>query len=128
MPSECNGSIGNGRATVRKLHRTTMEYYKEVRKIHERERGARSRTTAKIKSGEAGKLRNERYVLSYIWQRTRQGRKTHRRLGNREAERQRYLRCGEKNEIRKEIVLLRQDTVKGRDRAIAEPKETMQVY
>lgn len=44
-----------------------------------------------------------------------------------EAERQQYLSEKEKNEIRKEIVLL-QDTVKGRDRAIAELKETMQVY
>ncbi|ERJ80375.1 hypothetical protein HMPREF9148_00057 [Prevotella sp. F0091] len=44
-----------------------------------------------------------------------------------EAERQQYLSEKEKNEIRKEVVLL-QDTVKGRDRAIAELKETVQVY
>ena len=40
-----------------------------------------------------------------------------------EAERQRYLSEKEKNEIRKEVVLL-QDTVRRRDRAIAELKET----
>lgn len=44
-----------------------------------------------------------------------------------EAERQQYLSEKEKNEIRKEVVLL-QDTVKGRDRTIAELKETVQVY
>ena len=44
-----------------------------------------------------------------------------------EAERQRYLSQKEKNEIRKEVVLL-QDTIKGRDRVIAELKETVQVY
>ena len=44
-----------------------------------------------------------------------------------EAEQQRYLSEKEKNEIRKEVVLL-QDTVKGRDRAIAELKETVQIY
>ena len=44
-----------------------------------------------------------------------------------EAERQRYLSEKEKNEIQKEVVLL-QDTVKGRDRAIAELKKNVQVY
>ena len=44
-----------------------------------------------------------------------------------ETERQQYLSEKEKNEIRKEVVLL-QDTLKGRDRAIAELKETVQVY
>ena len=44
-----------------------------------------------------------------------------------EAERKQYLSEKEKNEIRKEVVLL-QDTVKGWDRSIAELKETVQVY
>ena len=44
-----------------------------------------------------------------------------------EAEQQRYLSEKEKSEIRKEVVLL-QDTIKGRDKAIVELKETLQVY
>lgn len=44
-----------------------------------------------------------------------------------EAERQRYLLGKEKNEIRKEVLLL-QDTIKEKDKAIAEMKETVQVY
>ena len=44
-----------------------------------------------------------------------------------EVERQRHLSEKEKAEIRKEVIIL-QDTIKGKDKAIAELKETVQVY
>lgn len=110
-------------------HRTTMEYYKEVLKSTKEKEAQEAELTAKIKELEkqAGKLRMKGTFYSIFGNSELD--KAEKRIADleQEAERQRYLSEKEKNEIRKEIVLL-QDTVKGRDRAIAELKETMQVY
>lgn len=121
MPSECNGSEAK--------HRTTMEYYKEVLKSTKEKEAQEAELTAKIKELEkqAGKLRMKGTLYSLFGNSELD--KAEKRIADleQEAERRRYLSEKEKNEIRKEVVLL-QDTVKGRDGAIAELKETVQIY
>ena len=110
-------------------HRTNMEYYKEVLKSTKEKEAQEAELTTKIKELEkqAGKLRMKGAFYSIFGNSELD--KAEKRIADleQEVERQRYLSEKEKNEIRKEIVLL-QDTIKGRDRAIAELKETMQVY
>ena len=110
-------------------HRTTMEYYKEILKSTKEKETQKAELTAKIKELEkqAGKLRMKGTLYSIFGNSELD--KAEKRIADleQEAERQRYLSQKEKNEIRKEVVLL-QDTIKGRDRVIAELKETVQVY
>lgn len=110
-------------------HRTTMEYYKEILKSTKEKEAQKAELTTKIKELEkqAGKLRMKGTLYSIFGNSELD--KAEKRIEDleQEAERQRYLSEKEKNEIRKEVVLL-QDTVRGRDRAIAELKETVQVY
>jgi hypothetical protein len=110
-------------------HRTTMEYYKEILKSTKEKEAQKAELTAKIKELEkqAGKLRMKGTLYSLFGNSELD--KAEKRIADleQEAERQQYLSEKEKNEIRKEVVLL-QDTVKGRDRSIAELKETVQIY
>lgn len=110
-------------------HRTTMEYYKEILKSTKEKEAQKAELTAKIKELEkqAGKLRMKGTLYSLFG--NPEFDKAEKRIADleQEAKRQQYLSEKEKNEIRKEVVLL-QETVKGRDRAIAELKETVQVY
>ena len=110
-------------------HRTTMEYYKEILKSTKEKKVQEEELTAKIKELEkqAGKLRMKGTLYSIFGNSELD--KAEKRIENleQEVERQRHLSEKEKNEIRKEVVLL-QDTVRGKDRTIAELKETMQVY
>lgn len=110
-------------------HRTTMEYYKEVLKSTKEKEAQEAELTAKIKELEkqAGKLRMKGTLYSLFGNSELD--KAEKRIADleQEAERRRYLSEKEKNEIRNEVVLL-QDTVKGRDGAIAELKETVQIY
>lgn len=110
-------------------HRTTMEYYKEILKSTKKKEAQKAELTAKIKELEkqAGKLRMKGTLYSLFG--SPEFDKAEKRIADleQEAKRQQYLSEKEKNEIRKEVVLL-QETVKGRDRAIAELKETVQVY
>lgn len=110
-------------------HRTTMEYYKEILKSTKEKKVQEAELTAKVKELEklAGKLRMKGTLYSLFGNSELD--KAEQRIADleQEAERQRYLSEKEKAEIRKEVVLL-QDTIKGRDKAIAELKETVQVY
>lgn len=110
-------------------HRTTMEYYKEILKSTKEKEAQKAELTAKIKELEkqAGKLRMKGTLYSLFGNSELD--KAEKRIADleQEAERQQHLSEKEKNEIRKEVVLLK-DTVKGRDRAIAELKETVQIY
>lgn len=98
-------------------HRTTMEYYKEILKSTKEKEAQKGGTRSKIKELEkqAGKLRMKGTLYSIFGNSELD---TEKRIADleQEAERQRYLSQKEKNEIRKEVVLL-QDTIKGRDRA-----------
>ena len=110
-------------------HRTTMEYYKEILKTTKEKEAQKTELTAKIKELEkqAGKLRMKGTLYSLFGNSELDKAEKHIEDLEQEAERQRYLSEKEKAEIRKEVVLL-QDTVKGRDKAIAELKETVQIY
>ena len=112
--------------TISRFYRTTI---KEILKSTKEKEAQKAELTAKIKELEkqAGKLRMKGTLYSLFGNSELD--KAEKRIADleQEAERQQYLSEKEKNEIRKEVVLL-QDTVKGRDRAIAELKETVQVY
>ena len=102
-------------------HRSTMEYYKEILKSTKEKEVQKAELTAKIKELEkqAGKLRMKGTLYSIFGNSELD--KAEKRIADleQEAEQQRYLSEKEKAEIRKEVVLL-QDTVKGRDKAIAD--------
>ena len=106
-------------------HRTNMEYYKETKQkqLEEEELIQKVRELEK----QAGKLRVKGTLYSLFGNSELD--KAEQRIEEleQEVERQQHLSEKEKAEIRKEVVLL-QDTVRGRDRTIAELKETMQVY
>ena len=110
-------------------HRTNMEYYKELLKETKQKQLEEEELIQKVRELEkqAGKLRVKGTLYSLFGNSELD--KAEQRIEEleQEVERQRYLSEKEKNEIRKEVVLL-QDTVRGRDRTIAELKETMQVY
>ena len=110
-------------------HRSNMEYYKEILKETEQKQTEEAELIEKIRELEkqAGKLRVKGTLYSLFGNTELD--KAERRIGEleREMEQHKFLSEKEKAEIRKEVVLL-QDTVRGRDRTIAELKETMQVY
>lgn len=110
-------------------HRTNMEYYKELLKETKQKQLEEEKLIQKVRELEkqAGKLRVKGTLYSLFGNPELD--KAEKRIADleQEAKRQQYLSEKEKNEIRKEVVLL-QETVKGRDRAIAELKETVQVY
>lgn len=110
-------------------HRSTMEYYKEILKSTKEKEVQKAELTAKIKELEkqAGKLRMKGTLYSIFGNSELD--KAEKRIADleQEAEQQRYLSEKEKAEIRKEVVLL-QDTVKGRDKAIADLRQTVEVY
>lgn len=110
-------------------HRTNMEYYKELFKETKQKQLEEEELIQKVRELEkqAGKLRVKGTLYSLFGNSELD--KAEKRIADleQEAERQQYLSEKEKNEIRKEVVLL-QDTVKGRDRSIAELKETVQIY
>jgi len=105
-------------------HRTNMEYYKELLKETKQKQLEEEELIQKVRELEkqAGKLRVKGTLYSLFGNSELD--KAEQRI---EVERQQHLSEKEKAEIRKEVVLL-QDTVRGRDRTIAELKETMQVY
>ena len=110
-------------------HRSTMEYYKEILKSTKEKEVQKAELTAKIKELEkqAGKLRMKGTLYSIFGNSELD--KAEQRIADleQEAEQQRYCSEREKAEIRKEVVLL-QDTVKGRDKAIADLRQTVEVY
>ena len=110
-------------------HRSNMEYYKEILKETEQKQTEEAELIEKIRDLEkqAGKLRVKGTLYSLFGNTELD--KAEKRIGEleREMEQHKFLSEKEKAEIRKEVVLL-QDTVRGRDRTIAELKETMQVY
>ena len=110
-------------------HRTNMEYYKELLKETKQKQLEEEELIQKVRELEkqAGKLRVKGTLYSLFGNSELD--KAEQRIEELEQEvkRQQHLSEKEKAEIRKEVVLL-QDTVRGRDRTIAELKETMQVY
>ena len=110
-------------------HRTNMEYYKELLKETKQKQLEEEELIQKVRELEkqAGKLRVKGTLYSLFGNSELD--KAEQRIEELEQEvkRQQQLSEKEKAEIRKEVVLL-QDTVRGRDRTIAELKETMQVY
>ena len=110
-------------------HRTNMEYYKELLKETKQKQLEEEELIQKVRELEkqAGKLRVKGTLYSLFGNSELD--KAEQRIEEleQEVERQQHLSEKEKAEIRKEVVLL-QDTVRGRDRTIAELKETMQVY
>ena len=110
-------------------HRTNMEYYKELLKETKQKHLEEEELIQKVRELEkqAGKLRVKGTLYSLFGNSELD--KAEQRIEEleQEVERQQHLSEKEKAEIRKEVVLL-QDTVRGRDRTIAELKETMQVY
>lgn len=110
-------------------HRTNMEYYKELLKETKQKQLEEEELIQKVRELEkqAGKLRVKGTLYSLFGNSELDKAERHIEELEQEVERQRHLSEKEKAEIRKEVVLL-QDTVRGRDRTIAELKETMQVY
>ena len=110
-------------------HRTNMEYYKELLKETKQKQLEEEELIQKVRELEkqAGKLRVKGTLYSLFGNSELD--KAEQRIEELEQEvkRQQHLSEKEKAEIRKEVVCL-QDTIKGRDRAIAELKETVQVY
>ncbi|EGC20891.1 MobV family relaxase [Prevotella multiformis] len=110
-------------------HRSNMEYYKLILKETEQRQAEEAELIEKVRELEkqAGKLQVKGTLYSLFGNTELD--KAEKRIEEleREMERQKFLSEKEKAEIRKEVILL-QDTVRGRDRTIAELKETMQVY
>lgn len=110
-------------------HRTNMEYYKELLKETKQKQLEEEELIQKVKELEkqAGKLRVKGTLYSLFGNSELD--KAERRIEELEQDvkRQQHLSEKEKAEIRKEVIIL-QDTVKGRDRSIAELKETVQIY
>lgn len=110
-------------------HRTNMEYYKELLKETKQKQLEEEELIQKVKELEkqAGKLRVKGTLYSLFGNSELD--KAEQRIDEleQEVERQQHLSEKEKAEIRKEVIIL-QDTIKGKDKAIAELKETVQVY
>ena len=110
-------------------HRTSMEYYKEILKSTKEKKAQEAELTAKIKELEkqAGKLRMKGTLYSIFGNSELD--KAEKRIADleQEAERQRYLSEKEKNEIRKEVILL-QDTIRDKDKTISEQHREIKVY
>ena len=110
-------------------HRTNMEYYKELLKETKQKQLEEEELIQKVRELEkqAGKLRVKGTLYSLFGNSELD--KAEQRIEEleQEVERQQHHSEKEKAEIRKEVVLL-QDAIKGRDKAIAELKETVQVY
>lgn len=110
-------------------HRTNMEYYKELLKETKQKQLEEEELIKKIKELEkqAGKLR-VKGTLSSLFGNTELD-KAEKRVGEleREMEQQRFLSEKENAEIRKEVILL-QDTVKAKDKTIAEQQKEIKVY
>ena len=110
-------------------HRTNMEYYKELLKETKQKQLEEEELIQKVRELEkqAGKLRVKGTLYSLFGNSELD--KAEQRIEEleQEVERQQHLSGKEKAEIRKEVIIL-QDTIKGKDKAIAELKETVQVY
>ena len=110
-------------------HRTNMEYYKELLKETKQKQLEGEELSQKVRELEkqAGKLRVKGTLYSLFGNSELD--KAEQRIEEleQEVERQQHLSGKEKAEIRKEVIIL-QDTIKGKDKAIAELKETVQVY
>ena len=110
-------------------HRTNMEYYKELLKETKQKQLEEEELIQKVRELEkqAGKLRVKGTLYSLFGNSELDKAERHIEELEQEVERQQHLSEKEKAEIRKEVIIL-QDTVKGRDRSIAELKETVQIY
>jgi len=110
-------------------HRTNMEYYKELLKETKQKQLEEEELIKKIKELEkqAGKLRVKGTLYSLFGNTELD--KAEKRIGEleREMEQQRFLPEKENAEIRKEVILL-QDTVKAKDKTIAEQQKEIKVY
>ena len=110
-------------------HRTNMEYYKELLKETKQKQLEEEELIKKIKELEkqAGKLRVKGTLYSLFGNTELD--KAEKRIGEleREMEQQRFLPEKENAEIRKEVILL-QDTVKAKDKIIAEQQKEIKVY
>ena len=110
-------------------HRSNMEYYKELLKETKQKQLEEEELIKKVKELEkqAGKLRVKGTLYSLFGYSELD--KAEKRVGEleREMEQQKFLSEKEKAEIRKKVILL-QDTVKGKDRTIAEQQKEIKVY
>lgn len=110
-------------------HRTNMEYYKELLKETKQKQLEEKELNQKVKNLEkqAGKLRVKGTLYSLFGNSELD--KAEQRIMEleKEVEQQRYLTEKEKNEIRKEMILL-QDTIKGKDKTISEQQREIKVY
>ena len=110
-------------------HRTNMEYYKELLKETKQKQLEEEKLIQKVRELEkqAGKLRVKGTLYSLFGNSELDKAEQCIEELEQEVERQQHLSGKEKAEIRKEVIIL-QDTIKGKDKAIAELKETVQVY
>lgn len=110
-------------------HRSNMEYYKELLKETKQKQLEEEELIKKVKELEkqAGKLRVKGTLYSLFGYSELD--KAEKGVGEleREMEQQKFLSEKEKAEIRKKVILL-QDTVKGKDRTIAEQQKEIKVY
>ena len=110
-------------------HRSNMDYYKEVLKETKQKQVEEAELIKKVKELEkqAGKLRVKGTLYSLFG--NSEFDKAEQRITEleKETEQQRYLTEKEKNEIRKEVILL-QDTIKGKDKTISEQQQAIKVY
>lgn len=110
-------------------HRSNMDYYKELLKETKQKQVEEAELIKKVKELEkqAGKLRVKGTLYSLFGNSELD--KAEQRITEleKEAEQQRYLTEKEKNEIRKEVILLL-DTIKGKDKTISEQQREIKVY
>lgn len=110
-------------------HRSNMDYYKEVLKETKQKQVEEAELIKKVKELEkqAGKLRVKGTLYSLFG--NSEFDKAEQRITEleKEAEQQHYLTEKEKNEIRKEVILL-QDTIKEKDKTISEQQRAIKVY
>ena len=110
-------------------HRSNMEYYKEILKETEQKQAEEADLIEKVRELEkqAGKLRVKGTLYSLFGNTELD--KAEKCIGEleREMEHQKFLAEKEKAEIRKEVILL-QDTIKGKDKAISEQQREIRGY
>lgn len=110
-------------------HRSNMEYYKQILRETEQKQAEEAELIEKVRELEkqAGKLRVKGTLYSLFGNTELD--KAEKRIGEleREMEHQKFLAEKEKAEIRKEVILL-QDTIKGKDKAISEQQREIRGY
>lgn len=110
-------------------HRTNMEYYKELLKETKQKQLEEEELIQKVRELEkqAGKLRVKGTLYSLFGNPELDKAETRIADSEQEAKRQQYLSEKEKNEIRKEVIIL-QDTIRDKDKTISEQLREIKVY